>query len=253
MNQRGSETLLSGIVTNWSQVNDPIRFVARYAPAIRNYLLAIIRDDHEAEDAAQEFLMKMGERGFADLKMKPGSRFRDYLITAVRNSAYSHLKKLERRQRKEETYHDEGEIVAADDVGGGEADAQWIAEWRACALNRALGGLARKERGMPGSVVHRVLKLRMEHPEAKDAELAEVLSKQVGRTISPEAYRKQLSRSRRALAELLVLEVAETLSAVTPEEVEEELIAVGLMEFVEPFLPSDWRERGCLIPEEDEE
>lgn len=89
----------------------------------------------------------------------------------------------------------------------------------------------------------------MERPEARDAELAEHLSQDV-KPITPEAFRKQLSRSRRALAELLVLEVAETLSTVNPEEVEEELIAVGLMEYVAPFLPSDWRERGVLKEDE---
>lgn len=247
MSERGKETILAGIVTNWSQVNDPVRFVARYAPAIRNYLHALIRNPHDADDAAQEFLTRIGERGFDDLTLQQGKRFRDYLIAAVRNAARSHLKQVGRRQQHEE--YSFADPIAEETSS--EAEAQWIAEWRKCALDRSMGALLRRERSSEGNLAHSVLKLRMEHPEERDAELAEKLSQKVGRTIKPEAFRKQLSRARRLLAELLVLEVAETLSTVNPEEVEEELIATGLMEFVRPFLPDDWREHGVLSdPEE---
>ncbi len=246
MNDRGSQTILAGIVTNWSQVNDPVRFVARYAPAIRNYLHALIRDPHEADDAAQEFLTKIGQRGFQELTLQKGKRFRDYLIAAVRNAARTHLKNINRRHQQEQQFFETDFEDSPDAI-----DEQWIAEWRKCALDRALTALHRRERTAPESLCYTVLKSRLDSTDTRDTELAEQLSMKLGRMIKPDAFRKQLSRSRRILAELLVLEVAETLQQVTPQEVEDELIATGLMEFVRPFLPPDWREQGILTPPEE--
>lgn len=48
-------------------------------------------------------------------------------------------------------------------------------------------------------------------------------------------------------AELLLREVAETLHSPTPELIEDELRETGLMPYIEPFLPADWRESGQLM------
>jgi hypothetical protein len=55
---------LDQISTHWSAIHDPASFTLRYAPAIRAYLLALLRDGHEADEAAQEFLLRVVERGF---------------------------------------------------------------------------------------------------------------------------------------------------------------------------------------------
>jgi hypothetical protein len=57
-----------------------------------------------------------------------------------------------------------------------------------------------------------------------------------GRPLSPDAYRKQLSRARRLFAQLIVNEVGETLESPTRAEVLEELAEIGLRDHVVPYL-----------------
>lgn len=72
--------------------------------------------------------------------------------------------------------------------------------------------------------------------------LSEVTSKQW----KPAAARQQLRRARLRLAQLLLEEVSISMREPTPERIEQELIDLGLMEYVRPFLPEDWRESGEL-------
>jgi hypothetical protein len=82
-----------------------------------------------------------------------------------------------------------------------------------------------------------------DHPEDDSATLAARTTALIGRPIRGDAFRKQLSRARRLFAELLLAEVARTLKKPTTAEVELELIEVGLMPYVSPYLPADWRNR----------
>ena len=66
----------------------------------------------------------------------------------------------------------------------------------------------------------------------------------------PEATRQQLRRSRLRFAQLLDEEVAGGIRIASPAEVESELIDLGLMENVRPFLSDDWREQGMLRDDE---
>src|SRR5437667_10662164 len=80
------------ISTHWPMINDPVQFVMRYGPAIQGYLSALIKDPHEVEEVAQNFLLRVLQTGFVqegDLR----GRFRAYLITAVKHAALSHLRK----------------------------------------------------------------------------------------------------------------------------------------------------------------
>jgi hypothetical protein len=113
-------------------------------------------------------------------------------------------------------------------------------------MSRAWQALDAHQRRSPGNLCHTVLRLSADFPDEDSKALAARASKQEGRTIKPEAFRKQVSRARRLFAELLVAEVAQTLEEPTPAQVEEELVAVGLMEYVRDFLPADWRTRGQM-------
>lgn len=245
MTDSSAKSVLARITTQWSQVTNPVQFVARYAPAIQKYLSALIRDPHDAADAAQEFLTKVSGRGFERLTLDRG-RFRDYLIVAVKNAALTALRKKKRFRGLEAA---DAEPTFREDVAAA-ADAEWLAEWRRCVLERAFRELFQHERTSPGNLFHTVLKIKGDRPDTDDAELAAAVSAKIGKPVRPDAFRKQLSRARRKFAELIVTEVAETLELPTPDSVEEELIDTGLMEFVRPFLPPDWRTSGALTDEE---
>jgi RNA polymerase sigma-70 factor (ECF subfamily) len=223
---------LNEISTRWPLIRDPIQFVLRYAPAIRKYLLALMRNTHDAEDVAQEFLLKGILRGFVRTEQLRG-RFRDYLKTAVRNAALNYL-----QQHRPATL-DAADLVWVPDPhdAATEAEAEWVAEWRGCVLDRALQALDSHERQSPDSLFYTAMRLALDHPEEDSTALAARASTATGRTIQAAAFRKQLSRARRRFAELVVDEVRQTLQQPTSERVEEELAELGLLEQLREFLP----------------
>ncbi|MCA9161586.1 MAG: hypothetical protein KDA62_01355 [Planctomycetales bacterium] len=235
------ESVLARITTHWSQIQNPVQFVARYAPAIQKYFRALIRQSEDAEDAAQDFLARISGRGFGNLSLDR-ARFRDYLTVAVKNSALNHLKRL----RRNRTVQADAIEVEVDSDVLRQADSEWLANWQRCVLDQAWRGLFHYQRRHNGNLFHTVLKKRSDHAELTDAAVAELVAAETGQPLSPEAFRKQLSRARRMFAELIVEEIARTLESPTPERVEDELVATGLMTYVKPFLHEDWRQRGIL-------
>ncbi len=237
---------LDRISTQWSSLSDPQQFILRYATAIRSYLDALLKNPHDAEEVQQEFLMRVVQHGFGRVSPDRG-RFRDYLKIAVRNAALTRL-----RRKKEATFGDPAVHGLADSEPTPQAAAedQWLADWRSCLLSRAWRRLEGHQRRSPGNLGHTVLRAAVEHPEDDSRTLANRVSAATGRPLKPEAFRKQLSRARHLFAEFLVEEVALTLDEQTPEGVEEELVDIGLMEYVRDFLPSDWRSRGRLSESE---
>jgi RNA polymerase sigma-70 factor (ECF subfamily) len=222
---------LGKISTHWSAVRDAGRFVVRYAVAIRKLLAALLHNPQDEDDVLQEFLLGVTQTGFRQADATRG-RFRDYLFISVRNAARKHLQRKQAHQRRE--------APLPEDVAGPPAlDAGWLAEWQGCLLERALAALYRHQRQSPNNLAHTVLAARLEFPEADSAALAAETSRRCGREVSAEAYRQHLLRARRLFARFLLTEVVETLEAPTPEQIEEELSALGLLEHVKPYLPAD--------------
>lgn len=224
------DTPLNQITTRWPLITDPAQFVLRYATAIRRYLSAIIRDPHDLEDVIQDFLARVIERGLVEQGAVRG-RFRDYLKTAVRNAALAHLR------RRPAVQAADGQMEAVPDAADSSeaADREWAAEWRATMLGQALEKLEDQERLAPGGRLYLTLTLARDYPDADSTELAALAAKRSGKPMTPEAFRKQLSRARTVLANLLVDEVRRTLEDSSPEQIDEELADLGLQELVRPF------------------
>src|SRR5262249_29220929 len=121
---------LEQISTHWPLIGDPLRFVLRYAPAIRRYLGAIVRNDHDADAVAQASVAGWPQKGPAPPQLTRG-RFRDYLRSAVRNAALTHL----RRKRPEQVAPALLESLAAP-AAEDEAERQWRDGWRGSLLQR---------------------------------------------------------------------------------------------------------------------
>lgn len=225
-------SFLDQISTRWAFVNDPSQFVMRYAPAIRNYMGAIIKNQHDAEEAAQDFLLRAVRRGFTSADPDRG-RFRDYLKAAVRHAAF---KQLHRRRP-----------VALDDLANAavdhavqRADHDWNADWQRCVLGRVWRSLERHQMEHDGNLCHTVLRLAVDFPEEDSVKLAARAAALTGHPLRADAYRKQLSRARRLFAEMLLDEIKQTVENPTHGLIEEELIELGLMEYVRDFLPDGW-------------
>lgn len=215
---------LDQISTRWDAVRDPVRFVMRYAPAIEHFLRVLVKNPQDAEDVSQEFLAGVFRRGFPPESNLHG-RFRNYLIAAVRNSARAHFR------RKSLAIIQNTDLDSLPDPRESQADAerQWLDSWRKCLLDRVWDALENHERKSPDSHYHLVLRLAADNPDAD----SQTLAGQAG--LRPDAFRKQLSRARRKFADLLVDEVARTLSLPTPEAIDEELIDLGLLPYVRDF------------------
>lgn len=228
---------LEEISTRWNQVGDPLQFVMRYGQAIEKYLAVLIGNRADAADVSQEFLASMLEHRFANANPDEG-RFRQYLKTCVLNAARMHFRK--RTSTKETAVMPDWLLDLPQREPS--ADVEWLAEWRRCVVDRGWAALHRLQQATPDSPAFTVMRLAKEFGETEDsAALAERLSAMIGHPVTPEAFRKQLSRARRLFAELLVREVARTLQDPTPDDVETELADTGLMRTIRPFLPTDWR------------
>jgi RNA polymerase sigma-70 factor (ECF subfamily) len=232
--------VLDQISTRWPALSDPTQFVMRYASAIQRYLSAIIKNPHDVEEVLQDFLLRGLQHGFVRGETLHG-RFRDYLKAAVRNAALDHLR---RRILPQVQGFDLDEIPLED---APPAHHAWVAEWRRCVLDRAWEGLFRHQKRSPGNLSHTVLRLASEHPDEESSDLAGRAAALAGRPLAPAAFRKQLSRARHRFAELIVKEVAQTLAAPTPEQIESELVELGLFPHVRDFLPDDWHETGKML------
>jgi hypothetical protein len=219
---------LALISTHWPLITDPVRFVLRYAPAVRGYLQVLLPQPADVDEVLQEFLLSVLERGFTPDRVRRG-RFRDYLIATIRYRAWRYL----RRKRPRPLRDDQAERLPAPAVAA-PGDAEWLAGWRQCLLDRAWEALEYKQRHSPGNWHYTALKLTTDHPDATSQTLAARVA--ADPPLSAAAFRKQLSRARAAFARALVDEVERTLATPTPEAVLEELAEVGLLEYVRPYL-----------------
>jgi RNA polymerase sigma factor (sigma-70 family) len=210
--------------------------VLRYSKAIRAYVRALLQDDGRADEVAQDAIVRLLSGDFAGADPNRG-RFRDLLKVSVRNMARNHWAKENRRRP---VAVDIEEVAGAD---GSPDDPDWLASWRQNALDLTWSALETLERSQPDSAAVSLLRLRAAFPDASSDELAERLSQKSGKAVTAEALRQQLRRARVKFAELLIEEIADGLGDASPDDVEEELAALGLMDYVRDLLPADWKQR----------
>lgn len=241
----------AGIATQWSLVLEAHRgtvsqagparneLVLKYRSAIRAYLGSILRDDHAADDLTQELVVRLLNGDFAGATPEKG-RFRNYLKVAVRNTARSYWQSRQRHAAA----GDPAEIAAPREEQAD--DTVWNYDWRATLLHAVWKSLRNHERTHPGNVFHTLLRLRVDNPEWSSTALAERLAEETGTPYTAPNVRQQLHRAKFKFAQLLVEEIAHSLDWPFPEEVEQELIDLGLIKYVREFLPDDWKKSGQL-------
>jgi RNA polymerase sigma factor (sigma-70 family) len=226
---------LDQLSTHVATLKNAERFFDRYGQAIRSYLNAILRDTGDADEVMQELLLALLRRGGADTWPGKG-RFRDYLKAAARNVAMTFLRK-QGRQAAAADLEVHADPRSSDEV----ADRALRSEWQQCVIDRANQKLESCERLSPGNLCYTVLRVVTEFPDESSPKQAEIVSERAKRTLSAEAFRKQVSRARRLMAEFILNEVARGLGEPTAGDVEGELSELGLWGYVADYLPDDWR------------
>jgi RNA polymerase sigma-70 factor (ECF subfamily) len=230
---------LSRISTIWTLLADArhesesverdahLALIQRYQGAVYRYLLGALRDPDAADDLFQEFAVRCLKGAFA--RADPGrGRFRDYLKTTLIHLVSDYRQRKARRMPQLDT----GIQPAAPVQDAAETDAQFVAGWRDTILEHAWTALSAAEQ-QGGQPYYSVLKFRAEHPDATSPEMASCLTEQLHRQppFTETSVRKTLQRARAQFADLVVGEVERSLDHPTLDEVEQELIELGLLDY----------------------
>lgn len=232
---------LDGIQTRWSMIQrahaDSVlsatearqALVMRYSSAIRRYVMAMAGPQDDAEEISQDVVVKLLKGDFAGADQQRG-RFRDLLKTAVRNTVRNYWRREKRRGAVDYDIDQMPEQMPAD-------DDPWLDGWRSNVLDLTWAALEQYQRQRPGRVAYSLLRLRTKYPDDRSEQLASRLSDELDHPVTATAVRQQLRRARLRFAEFLVREIADGIDDPTPDRIQDELISLGLFEYVKDLLP----------------
>jgi RNA polymerase sigma factor (sigma-70 family) len=198
----------------------------RYLGAVYRYLLGAVRDEDIAQELFQEFAIRFLRGGFRRADPQRG-QFRNLLKTALINLVNDHYKQETRRRRNQSAT----ELPDVASPPSDESEQQFLDSWREELIAKAWDALSEVEQAR-GQPFYTLLKMHAEHPELRSAELAEKFSAEAGLQppMTDVAARKTLQRAREKLSDLILDEVAHSLGGAELDEVEEELIDIGLIQ-----------------------
>ena len=233
---------LSQIHTMWSVVrraheDDTLearsaqqQMVDRYGSAVRRYLLGALRNEAAAEEVLQEFSLRFLQGDYASADPERGS-FRSFLKTILFRMVAEHYRKLKR----DKIVPLGSELVEPAVLDPQQSEREFAQVWSDELLKKSWDALAAEEK-QTGRPLFAVMRQRVEHPELKSPQLAQQVAKQLGKPVSAANMRVMLHRARERFAQLLLDEVANSLDQPTREEIENELIELGLLEYCRPAL-----------------
>lgn len=202
------------------------QLVQQYTPAIYRYLLGALRDTDAADEAFQEFALRLVRGDFKKADPTKG-RFRAFLKTAL----YHLVVDQQRRRNKAPLGLDAGAPEpAANPETSAEAEVEFNAGCRAELLRQAWQNLQHLEQ-QSGQPLFTILRYRTEHPAERSPVMAGKLAAVLGKTVTPDWVRKQLHLARERLAEFLVRDVTASLDNPTREDLAAELMELGLWDY----------------------
>jgi RNA polymerase sigma factor (sigma-70 family) len=204
------------------------QLVLRYYGAAYRYLLGMLRDLGAAEELTQDFAVRFLRGDFKHYDPERG-RFRDYLKVALRHLVADYWRQKKQRQEREHQPHQsqqaEPMVEASPDV---EFDRAFIEKWKEELLARTWEALEKnqEENNQP---FYTVLRCATDQPGLPSTQLATQVGAQLGKSLTPENLRQLVHRARERFGELLKAEVAHSLGTARPEEVEAELVELGMI------------------------
>jgi RNA polymerase sigma factor (sigma-70 family) len=198
------------------------RLMLRYSGSVYRYLLGAVRDPEAAGDLCQEFALRFLRGDFRRAAPERG-RFRDYVKSALINLVNDHHRAQQAKPRHLPS--GPGEPAARADVSL-TSDEDFVAGWRTELLNQTWAALSEIN-----PAYHAALLLRIENPDMQSGEIAGRLTEKLGRPITPENARKALQRAHAKFAELLLDQVAASLTDPSDAQLAEELKALDLLKY----------------------
>ncbi len=247
MNEPSSNLRLSRITTLWSLVSqahhdsgDEVgaaqrQMLERYGGAVRRYLLGALHGADAAEDLFQEFAYRFLHGDMRRVDPQRG-RFRDYVKGVLFHLVADYHKKRQRLPRQMAPDSPEPGVICEPDAVQEQA---FLASWRDELLARTWAALADADKAN-GQCFHTVLRFRADHPELRSHEMTEPLGRVLGKSLTAAGVRKTLERARERFADLLLDEIAQAMTHPTPDQLEDELIDLHLLEHCRSALER-WR------------
>jgi RNA polymerase sigma-70 factor (ECF subfamily) len=205
------------------------QLLERYGKVAHRYLLGALRDADAADELSQEFALRFVQGSLRGADPQRG-RFRDYL-----KGVLIHLIGDHHRRRRRNPLPLAAEFDPATSAAPMEADDAFLVSWRDELLNRGWKALLQLEE-QSGQRYHTVLRFRAEHAELRSEQMATELGLLLGHSVTAGWVRQTLHRARGKFAAVLIDEVTQTLVDPTLEELEQELIDIGLHEYCRPAL-----------------
>jgi DNA-directed RNA polymerase specialized sigma24 family protein len=232
------ESRLSHIETNWAKLlqsqsggSEDARqaqkeVLQRYNRAIFRYLLKGAGDMDVAEELFQEFALRF-IRGDFDTATPERGRFRHFLKRSLGNLLIDHHRKKQRQLAPLSAEHLELAEERSDVEG---ADVAFTQSCRDELLHRTWKALAACDK-LDETAFHEVLRVRTDNPDVHSPELAIIVSQRLGKTVTAEWVRNRLHFARKKFTELLLAEIEKTLATPNQDDLEHEVIDLGLLDY----------------------
>src|SRR5262249_23527697 len=203
----------------------------RYGSAVQRYLRALVRSSDSAEDLFQEFACRLIKGDLQGADPERG-KFRSFVKGVLFHLVADH----HNRQKRLPGALPEGVPGPAGSPPTlADFDRDFVQTWREELLARCWDALQESENSA-GKPFYAVLRFRAEHPKMPSQEMAEALSRQLGKPLTAAGVRQTLHRARDKFAQLVLDEVLQSLDKPTPQQVEDELSELGLLEYCRPAL-----------------
>ena len=200
----------------------------RYGGAVRRYLLGALRDADAADDVFQEFALKLVGGAFQRAAAGQG-RFRNFLKTSLFHLIVDHQRRRRRQGIERPLALDPPDRPTPAGDAANEEEA-WTRSWREELLAKSWHSLSEAEQSS-GTPYYAVLRFRCDHPDMHSPEMAVELGRTLGKPLHVPAVRVLIHRAREMLAEHLLDLVRDSLDDASTEELEQELIELGLLDY----------------------
>jgi DNA-directed RNA polymerase specialized sigma24 family protein len=224
--------------------NAQTRLLLRYRRPILRYVRHALPNQDDCELIFQNFAINFVQgkyRGF-----DPGrGRFREYLKRALFNLVHDYYRENHTPRRVQ---LDVNNISVAVQPRQTEVDP-FQALWSEEVVKRGLDKLDQREREKPRSFVGSVIRLKAENPARRSADLARILTARKGIPVTAEKVRKDTHLARGLLIHYVIEEVRSTLGNPSLDDLEEELIDLGLHSLCKTAI-QDLRDRGLEVKPE---
>ena len=233
---------LSRIETQWSVVNkahnsksnEPAlsQLLETYGPAIKRYLMASMRNPEAVDEVFQEFALKLVRGDFRVADSKKG-QFRKLIKTVLYRLMIDYYRRAQRDVRFGSGQ--EVEDIGAESIQADSLDNNFTIAWRSSLLETAWNRLQRLQL-QTSKPYHLVLRARVDHPEMTTRQLYDHLQTASEDLPKETAFRVFLHRARKRFAAILLDLIKESIDDPSPEDIEMELIELGLHHFCKPMI-----------------